>query len=393
MGDVTGKTTPRSELAPGLFGVSVTSSRPTDDPPGTTRNTNAASTGSLPCPEISIVIPVHNEQSCLPELHRRLALVMQATRRSYEILFVDDGSHDESLTLMRRFSRQDAHTRYIGLTRNFGQAAAVAAGQRAARGLGLITMDCDLQNPPEEIPKLLAKFDEGYEVVYGIRAQRQDSWLRRACSAAMTKVLETGMGVPGRPCLTAFMITHRRIVDELNRCPELTRFYPTLCAWLGARTARVELRHETRLHGNSRYSYARLAKIAADLFTGYTTAPLGLAFGAGFLCVAAGSAMACWSVLQTWVYSSPLLGPASVLSAISTIGGLQLLAIGIVGSYLGRTYAQLLQRPLYVVRHTSEDRASMKTATALRLDVERMTSPASEPVGQPIKFGGRTRGR
>ena len=311
-----------------------------------------ATKDGAPPVDISVVVPVYNEEDCLPELHRRLTRVMQSTGRRYEIIFVDDGSDDGSLSLMREFSRQDPNTRYLSLTRNFGQTVAIAAGQVASRGLGVITIDSDLQNPPEEIPKLLAKFDEGYEVVYGIRNDRQDPWLRRVGSSIVTRLLRASMRLPVQLSLTAFMVVHRRFVEELNHCPERTRFHPALCAWLGAKTAHVDVRHEMRFHGKSKYDYWRLIKTSLDLFTGYTQVPLRLASWAGLLFSAVGFAMACWAVFQKLVNDGTLLGWASILGAVSMLGGVQLLAIGAVGVYLGRAYMQLLGRPLYVIRET-----------------------------------------
>jgi glycosyltransferase involved in cell wall biosynthesis len=302
--------------------------------------------------DLSVVIPVYNEEDCLPELHRRLTAVMNSIRRPYEIIFVDDGSADGSLSLIQRFSRADPHTRYLSLTRNFGQAAAVAAGQGASRGRGVIMLDSDLQNPPEEIPRLLAKFDEGYELVYGIRKDRKDPFIRRACSSLLARLLRYAMSVPVQPSLTAFTMIHRRFVDELNRCLERTRFYPVLCAWLGAKTARVEVRHERRFQGSSKYNYWRLFKTALDLLTSYTRLPLRLAGWGGLLFCAAGMGTGCWAVFDKLANGAPLSGSAGMLSIVGLIAGIQLLAIGAVGAYVGRAYTQLLGRPLYVVRET-----------------------------------------
>jgi len=236
-----------------------------------------------PSIDLSVVIPVYNEEQCLPELHRRLTKVMLTTGRTYELIYTDDGSTDETLSLLRRFSLEDSRTRFISLTRNFGQSAAITAGQVASRGVGVICIDADLQNPPEEIPRLLTKFDEGYEVVYGIRRHRRDPWLRRAGSVTMTWLLQKCMGVSVNPDVTAFSIAHRRIVDELNRCTEQQRCQPVMYAWLGARITHVDVNHAARFDGQSKYSYWKLFKCAIDLLTGFTLMPLRLASIAGYL--------------------------------------------------------------------------------------------------------------
>lgn len=327
--------------------------------------------------ELSVVVPVYNEEPCLAELHRRLSAVMQGVGRSYEIIFVDDGSSDGSLALLRAFSRQDPHARYISFTRNFSQAAAITAGQMAAGGVAIIGVDADLQNPPEEIPKLLAKFDQGYEVVYGIRQGRQDPWLRRAASWLVTRLLEASMGISVQPNVTAFLIMHRRFVEEMNRCPEQTRFHPALCAWLGARTAHVEVAHAARHAGQSKYTYWGLFKRALDLFTGFTHAPLRVATWAGVMFSLLGFSMAGWAIIQRLVDGTTLLGWASVLGTIGLLGGVQLLTIGALGEYVGRSYTQLLSRPLYVVRETDGSRSDLE---ALRFP-SRDRQVASERVG------------
>lgn len=307
---------------------------------------------SDPTIDLSVVVPVYNEQHCLPELYSRLTTVMRSIGRSYELIFVDDGSDDDSLASLRKFSEEDPHTRYISFTRNFGQSAALTAGQFASKGLGVITLDADLQNPPEEIPKLVAKFDEGYELVYGIRKNRKDPWVRRVGSRIITRFVKTSMHASLEPDLTAYMLTHRRLVDELNRCPERTRFHSALCAWLGARTTRVEVRHEKRSAGKSKYTYRQLLVRAFDLMTGFTHAPLRLAAGAGVAFCAAGFGLIAWTVAGNVIYAQTLLGWTSVMAAISIIGGLQLIALGVLGEFVGRAYAQLLGRPLFVVRET-----------------------------------------
>lgn len=338
-------------------------------------HTFVSSTGIEPSVDLSVVIPVYNEEQCLPELHRRLTDVMLASGRSYELIYIDDGSMDESLALLRRFSLADARTRFISLTRNFGQSAATTAGQVASRGVGVICIDADLQNPPEEIPKLLTKFDEGYEVVYGIRRHRRDPWLRRAGSATMTWLLRKCMGVSVNPDVTAFSIAHRRIVDELNRCPEQIRFQPVLYAWLGARTTHVDVAHAARFDGQSKYSYWQLFKRAVDLLTGYTLTPLRLASIAGLVFSMFGFAMALWAIIRKLTVGDTLLGWASIMAAIGVLGGVQLLTIGTLGEYLGRSYNQLLGRPLYVVRESQDN---LLAGSGSGVDEASNAAPASE---------------
>lgn len=304
--------------------------------------------------DLSVVVPVYNEEPCLRELHRRLVDVLTAIGPTYEIIYVDDGSRDRSLELLRNFAGTDTRTRYLSLTRNFGQGAALAAGLAASRGAAVVTIDADLQNPPEEIPRLLEKFHEGYEVVYGVRQNRRDPWLRRAGSATINRLLRLAMGTSVQPDVTAFCATHRRIIDAVNHCPERTRFHPVLCAWLGAKTAHVPVRHEPRGRGTSKYAYRPLLIRAMDLITGFTDLPLRLATWMGLGLALLGFGLAGWAVISKLTLGTTLLGWPSLMGAIGILGGAQLLAIGALGEYLGRAYAQLLGRPLYVVRE-SED--------------------------------------
>lgn len=301
---------------------------------------------------LSVVVPVLNEEETLPELSRRLRSVLQAAGLSYEVIFVDDASTDGSLDLLREFSRQDSRISYISLTRTFGQAAALAAGQRAARGLGVLTIDADLQNPPEDIPALLQKFDEGFDIVYGVRRNRQDSWFRKSCSTLMARLLQASMHVSLRPDVSTFMIAHRRIVDQLNRCPERTRFHPAICAWLGGKTAHVEVGHAARSNGASKYGFGKLLVRAIDLLTSFTHFPLRLASWIGVIFALFGFSLAAWAILSKLLWGQTLLGWPSTLAAIGLLGGVQLLTIGVLGEYLGRAYTELLDRPLYVIRES-----------------------------------------
>jgi glycosyltransferase involved in cell wall biosynthesis len=333
------------------------------------------SSPSPAAPEISVIVPVHNEEPCLPELQRRLSKVLSALDRTFEIVYVDDGSTDRSLLAIREFAGQSDAVRYCSFTRNFGQAAAIAAGQRMATGQAVICIDADLQNPPEEIPKLLAKYDEGYELVYGIRRNRQDNWLRRLGSRTVTTLLNWMAGLPVDMDVTAFVVVHRRIIDALNACPERTRFYPALCAWLGARTTHVPVEHARRHAGQTKYSFWKLFRVAADLLTGFSIAPLRFAALLGGMFAVFGLALAVWVVISRVFSEDMLLGWSSTIATISVLGGIQLLTIGVLGEYVGRSFAHLQQRPLFVVRETSEE---VCRSPQNRAERDMLVAPADE---------------
>lgn len=335
--------------------------------------------------DISVVIPVYNEGACLPELQQRLTAVVQEIGRSYEIIYVDDGSSDDSLALVRAYAGADRRVRFLSFTRNFGQAAAITAGQSIARGRAVVCLDADLQNPPEEIPKLLARFDEGFEIVYGVRRDRRDPWLRRLGSAVIAKIVRIAVGTEVNPNVTAFSITHRRIVDAMNRCPERTQFQPVLAAWLGAKTSCVDVAHSARVRGTSKYGYWKLLQRAFDLVTAYTQLPLRVASLTGIVFAVFGFAMAGWAVSQKLMTGEALLGWATTLSAIGILGGAQLLAIGTIGEYVGRAYTQVLQRPLFVVRESSAD--AMVTGVRQADAASVVVLPAGQACGRFVESG------
>lgn len=302
-------------------------------------------------PDISVVIPVYNEQENLPALLPRLLPVLDGLGRPYEVLFVDDGSRDGSLSILRSFV--DAHPgkiRALELSRNFGQHPAILAAFQRARGRVVVTLDADLQNPPEEIPKLLARIDEGYDVVGGIRRQRKDSWFRRAASRLVNRVTGaiTGMRLSDYGCM--MRAYSRDVVNEINACEENATFIPALAQSFSRRPTEVEVAHAERAAGTSKYSLYRLLRLNFDLMTGFSVVPLQIFTLFGFVVAAGGVGFGVFLGIRRLIVGAEVEGVFTLFAILFTVVGVLLAGLGIVGEYIGRIYHEVRRRPRFSVR-------------------------------------------
>jgi len=296
----------------------------------------------------SVVVPVFNESSNVEELVARTSVVLSAQGSPYEILFVDDGSTDGTADVLRQASRRDHHVRAVRLARNFGQEIAVQAGYWHARGSWIIQMDGDLQNPPEEIPKLLACREGDWDIVYGLRAGRRDPLFRRAASRGMRWVMRRMLGIELPPDISTFRLMRGQTAKLLASLPEKQKFLSALACWVGARYTTVDVRHEGRASGRSKYSFGRLAVHTFDLVVGFSSKPLRLIGILGLLVALFGFGVGVWAVVKRLVWGTGM-GWASVFSAIVGLGGMQLLALSVIGEYVARIFAHSQQRPNFVV--------------------------------------------
>jgi undecaprenyl-phosphate 4-deoxy-4-formamido-L-arabinose transferase len=302
-------------------------------------------------PEVSVVIPVYIEQESLPALLPRLMPVLAALGRPYEVLFVDDGSRDGSLSILRSFVEgHPGEVRVVELSRNFGQHPAILAAFQRARGDVVVTLDADLQNPPEEIPKLLAKIDEGYDVVGGIRQQRRDSWFRRAASRLVNRITGaiTGMRLSDYGCMLRAYA--RDVVDEINVCEENATFIPALAQSFSRRPTEVEVAHAERAAGASKYSLYRLLRLNFDLMTGFSVVPLQIFTLFGFLVAAGGVAFGVFLGIRRLIVGAEVEGVFTLFAILFTVVGVLLAGLGIVGEYIGRIYQEVRRRPRFSVR-------------------------------------------
>jgi len=299
--------------------------------------------------DISIVIPVFNEEGNLVELHSRLRQVVLALQKSYEIILVDDGSSDRSLETMRKLAGQDPNVVAVSLTRNFGQHPAIAAGLSQARGDVVVIMDADLQNPPEEIPKLLAGIDSGNDLVFGIRKQRKDNLIRRLGSWFAEAILRKLVGTSSN--VSAFLAVRQQFVREFNSCPERNKFFTALFTWLGAKSTGVEVEHSPRSSGQTHYSIRKLVQLLITMTVSFSEYPLRLASRLGFLVSLIGLILAARVFIQKLLLHIVVPGYASLFAAIVFFGGVQLLFLGVIGEYLARVHIETRKRPDFLIRN------------------------------------------
>jgi undecaprenyl-phosphate 4-deoxy-4-formamido-L-arabinose transferase len=307
-------------------------------------------------PKLSVVVPVYNEEAVLPTLFARLYPALDALQISYEIVYVNDGSKDRSVALLRQqFLARPHETRVVLFHANFGQHSAVMAGLAYARGEYVVTLDADLQNPPEEIGKLVDKLDEGFDYVGTIRQQRQDSLWRRTFSKAINKIREwiTPVRITDQGCMMRGYA--RSVVTALNQTREVNTFIPALASLYAMKQIEVPIAHEERFAGRSKYSLYSLIRLNFDLITGFSVVPLQLFSMIGMV-VALMSAMlfVVLMVRRIW-YGSEAEGLFTLFSVAFLFIGLALFGIGLLGEYVGRIYAQVRERPRYIVEAVLEE--------------------------------------
>jgi undecaprenyl-phosphate 4-deoxy-4-formamido-L-arabinose transferase len=306
-----------------------------------------------PAPEISVVIPVFNEEDNLRELGERLIRTLTAMGRPYEIIFVDDGSTDGSWQLLTDLNRQyPQNIRALQFHRNFGQHQAIFAGFQASRGQVMVTLDADLQNPPEEIPRLVAKLEEGYDTVGGWRENRQDSIFRRLPSQLVNTVMSRVTGVKLRDYGCMLRAYRRSVVDSINQCQESSSFIPALANLFAQRVAEIPVGHAERERGKSKYGIIKLLRLNFDLMTGFSNLPIHLV---GFM----GVAIACLGLLFGFmlllrrIFVGPEVeGVFTLFAILFVFVGLNTLGLALIGEYVGRIYREVRGRPRFVVRQT-----------------------------------------
>jgi glycosyltransferase involved in cell wall biosynthesis len=309
-------------------------------------------------PELSIVVPLFNEAGTIAELHRRLTAVLFLIGRPAEIIYVDDGSGDGTADALEILAARYAHVRLISLARNYGQTAALAAGFDAATGDVIVAMDGDLQHAPEEIPKLLAKLDEGYDIVSGWREQRVDNlWTRRVPSRIANWLMAKLSGVSLHDFGTTFKAYRAHVIKRIRLYGDLHRFIPALASWDGARIAEVPIQNIPRPQNQSHYGLSRTWRVAADLITvrfllRYVTRPLHLFGPLGFVSLATGVTGGAWVLATKLVTGAPAFvahGPLLLLSAVLVQTGVVLIGLGLLAELLTRIYMDGRHRRIYTV--------------------------------------------
>lgn len=300
--------------------------------------------------DVSVVIPIYNEAPNIPALHARLTQVLDGLGRASEVWYVDDGSSDASLGLLRDIAARDARVGVIELRRNAGQHAAVLAGFAACRGATVVTLDGDLQNPPEEIPKLLAQIDDGNEVVGTWRENRNDPLLRRLVSALVNRATAATVGVRMRDYGCMLRAYRRDIVEQIVECDERSLFIPALANTLARRTTEIEVAHAERAAGRSKYKLLKLMRLGFDLMTGFSLLPIQLVSLAGICVSLAGIGFGLFLFARRLIVGPEVEGVFTLFAILFVFLGILILAVGLVGEYIGRIYLEVRHRPAYRVR-------------------------------------------
>ena len=322
-------------------------------------------------PKLSVVIPVYNEEQVLPSLFARLYPALDALGTTYECVFINDGSKDRSLALLRQqFQQRPRETRVVMFHANFGQHSAVMAGLAHARGEYVVTLDADLQNPPEEIGKLVGMLDQGYDYVGTIRQQRQDYLWRRMLSKGVNKLREwiTPVRITDQGCMMRGYA--RSVVAALNETREVNTFIPALASLYAMNPVEVPIAHEERHAGRSKYSLYSLIRLNFDLITGFSAVPLQLFSMVGMAVSVLSALLVVYLFVRRLIVGPEAEGLFTLFGLVFFFIGLALFGIGLLGEYVGRIYAQVRERPRYIVEAVLEegDAGQLRRATDLARD-------------------------
>jgi polyisoprenyl-phosphate glycosyltransferase len=301
-------------------------------------------------PELSVIVPVLNEKLNVPLIVARLTEVLEGCVPSHEIVFVDDGSTDQTLEVIRGLAQKDARIRAISLSRNFGKEVALAAGLDHVRGKAAVMIDADLQHPPETIAAFVAKWREGFDMVYGQRVDRTtDGKTYSRFARRFYDVFQRFGEMPLPEGAGDFRLVSRRVIDTLKRMPERARFSKGLYAWVGFRQTGVPYQVAARVHGETKWNYTKLFRFAFDGLTSFSTVPLRLATFTGVAISLLAFLYAFITILRTLVFGADVPGFPSIMVSVMFFSGIQLIFLGIIGEYVGRIFAEVKERPLYIL--------------------------------------------
>ena len=304
--------------------------------------------------EISVIVPIFNEEQIIPELYDRLKDSVSKLTQDYEFIFVNDGSKDNSLIELIKITEIDKRVFYLSFGRNFGHQIAVSAGLDSCRGKAVVIIDGDLQDPPELIPELYAKFKEGYDVVYAKRAERKgDSFFKKATAKLFYRILKklTSINIP----LDAgdFRLINKKVVDYLKQMPEQNKFLRGQIAWLGFKQVEVLFSRDKRKFGKTGYSLNKMLHFALDGITSFSDKPLQFVTKIGFSISFVSFLIILYAVFSHFILDRTITGWTSIIISSMFIGGVQLISIGIIGEYINRINKNILNRPLYIIESTN----------------------------------------
>jgi dolichol-phosphate mannosyltransferase len=317
---------------------------------------------------LSVVIPVYNEEHTLEMLVQRLKQTLESMAEPWEVIFVNDGSMDRSSEMLRRFHAEDPRLKSVALSRNFGHQVAISCGLDFASGQAVVVMDGDLQDPPEILPDLVKRWREGWDVVYAVRQKRKENLFKRTGYKAFYWLLKRVSYLDIPLDSGDFSLIDRRVVDLLKRMPERNRFVRGLRTWVGLRQTGFEYARAARYAGESKYSLAKLIRLAFDGLVSYSYVPLRLVSNLGFFVSLTALAYMTYLLFVRLLGDRTIQGWTSTVVIVLFLGGIQLMALGIIGEYIGRIFEEVKQRPHYVVAEvlgllTSEDTAGRAART------------------------------
>jgi dolichol-phosphate mannosyltransferase len=302
-------------------------------------------------PELSLVLPVFNEEAVIDELGRRLQGFLRKLGTSWEVVFVDDGSSDKSRELLGRLCASDERFKLVGLSRNFGHQLAITAGMDYATGEAVVVMDADLQDPPEVVKEMLDRHREGFDVVYGVRHRRRgETVFKRATAAAYYRLLRAMVGVPIPLDAGDFRLLGRPVVTALQALRETNRFVRGMVSWVGFRQTAVYYERPERFAGETHYPLRKMIRFALDGIASFSTLPLRIAVWLGVAAGIVGLLVALWAAYAKFFAHATLPGWTALMVAICLAASAQLLMIGVLGDYIGRIYEEVKRRPLYIVQ-------------------------------------------
>jgi len=304
---------------------------------------------------ISVVIPVYKAEDCLHELCRRLKESLEKISSNFEIIMVEDCGDDCSWEIIAELARADKRVKGIKFSRNFGQHYAITAGLDYCNGDWVVVMDCDLQDRPEEIPKLYAKAQEGYDMVLTKRWKRKDWFFKRFTSWLFYKLFSYLTGLDHDEHIGNFRIISRKVAESFRLMRERLRFFGGLTDWMGFTTTSIAVQHDKSFHGKSTYTFKKLLKLAGETIIAYSDKPLMLSIKLGFAMSFCAFFSGGYIILRAIIYGSPVVGWSSLMVSLYLIGGIIIAILGIIGIYLGKTFDETKKRPLYIIKSHTEN--------------------------------------
>ncbi|WP_088179178.1 glycosyltransferase family 2 protein [Thauera phenolivorans] len=320
--------------------------------------------GSAASPSISIVVPAYNEEEVLQEFHNRTTEVLSTLGGPYEIVYINDGSTDRTLSLMHEIRDIDPNVTIVDLSRNFGKEIALTAGLDQSRGDVVIVIDADLQDPPELIPQFLAEWKNGFDIVYAVRTDRAgETWLKKTTALGFYRLIQSVSRVPIPKDTGDFRLMSRRAVDALGRLREQHRFMKGLFSWIGYPSKPIYYRRDARAAGETKWNYWQLWNFAVEGITSFSIAPLKIATYVGLATASISFVYAIYIVYKTLMFGDPIRGYPSLMVVILFLGGVQLVFTGVIGEYLGRVFDEVKQRPLYLLNGVHESRMASLGST------------------------------